>query len=180
MPGCVRTGPGCTSRIRRSSARCAAPPVAALALAEEIAELDTDIEALVKHIAPTLLDHVGVGPDTGSQLLVTAGDNPDRIRSEASFAALRGVSPPPASSGRTDRHRLNRSADRQANETLWRIIMVRLGHDARTTDHRARRSEQNLSKPEIIRCLKRYLVRELLPTIRAELAPRTHALDHAA
>ncbi|WP_420876877.1 transposase [Serinicoccus marinus] len=103
----------------------------------------------------------------------TAGDNPDRIRSEASFAALCGVSPLPASSGRTDRHRLNRGGDRHANEALWRIIMVRLGHDDRTKAYRARRSEQNLSKPEIIRCLKRYLVRELLPTIRAELAHDT-------
>ena len=152
--------------LRRTARRC-------LVLAEEIAEADADLDALVKHTAPGLLDHFGVGPDTASQLLITAGDNPDRIRSEASFAALCGVSPLPASSGRTDRHRLNRGGDRHANEALWRIIMVRLGHDDRTKAYRARRSEQNLSKPEIIRCLKRYLVRELLPTIRAELAHDT-------
>lgn len=165
--------------LRRTARRCQA-------LAEEIAEADADIEALVQRTAPKLLDHFGVGPDTAAQLLITAGDNPDRIRSEASFAALCGVSPLPASSGRTDRHRLNRGGDRHANETLWRIIMVRLGHDDRTKTYRARRSEQNLSTPEIIRCLKRYLVRELLPTIRAELARTTTApdpqtsLDHAA
>jgi transposase len=159
--------------LRRTALRC-------LALTEEIAELDTEIEALVKQVAPRLLDHFGVGPDTASQLLITAGDNPERIRSEASFAALCGVSPLPASSGRTDRHRLNRSGDRHANEALWRITMVRLGHDDRTKAYRARRSEQNLSKAEIIRCLKRYLVRELLPTIRTALEPHTHALPDAA
>jgi len=163
--------------LRRTARRC-------LVLAEEIAEADAEIEALVKHTAPRLLEHFGVGPDTASQLLITAGDNPDRIRSEASFAALCGVSPLPASSGRTDRHRLNRGGDRHANEALWRIIMVRLGHDDRTKAYVARRSQQNLSKPEIIRCLKRYLVRELLPTIRAELARTTHpdspTLDNVA
>lgn len=150
--------------LRRTARRC-------MALAEEIAEADAEIEALIKHAAPRLIEHYGVGPDTAAQLLITAGDNPERIRSEASFAALCGVSPLPASSGRTDRHRLNRGGDRQANEALWRITLVRLSHDPRTQAYMARRMEQNLSKPEIIRCLKRYLVRELLPTIRA-------ALDH--
>lgn len=155
-------------------------------LAAEIADLDAELEALVQRTAPQLLEHFGVGKDTAAQLLITAGDNPDRIRSEASFAALCGVSPLPASSGRTDRHRLNRGGDRHANEALWRIIMVRLSHDPRTKSYLARRSQQNLSKKEIIRCLKRYLVRELLPTIRAELARATadtappNALDAAA
>lgn len=152
-------------------------------LAEEIAELDTDIEALVTSAAPRLLDSFGVGPDTAAQLLITAGDNPERIRSEASFAALCGVSPIPASSGRTDRHRLNRGGDRQANEALWRITMVRLSQDPRTQAYLARRSQQGLSKREIIRCLKRYIVREVLPVIRAELLPTTdthNARDDAA
>jgi transposase len=159
--------------LRRTARRC-------LALAEEIADADAEIEALVKQVAPRLLEHYGVGPDTGAQLLITAGDNPNRIRSEASFAALCGVCPLPASSGRTDRHRLNRGGDRHANEALWRIIMVRLSHDPRTKAYMARRMKQNLSKPEIIRCLKRYLVRELLPTIRAALDPHPNELPNAA
>ena len=165
--------------LRRTARRCQH-------LAEEIAEADADIKALVVYTAPRLLDHFGVGPDTASQLLITAGDNPERIRSQASFAALCGVNPLPASSGRTDRHRLNRGGDRHANEALWRIIMVRLSHDPATQAYRDRRREQNLKNPEIIRCLKRYLVRELLPTIRAELARTTAiddpqpALEHAA
>lgn len=142
-----------------------------LVLREEIDELDADIEALLKQIAPALLDHFGVGPDTAAQLLITAGDNPERIRSEASFAALCGTSPLPASSGRTDRHRLNRGGDRRANEALWRIILVRLGRDPRTHAYLTRRQTQGLSKKETIRCLKRYLIRELLPTIRAALTP---------
>ncbi|MEO7268133.1 MAG: IS110 family transposase, partial [Knoellia sp.] len=81
-------------------------------LAAELAEIKADIASLVQHIAPELVEHYGVGPDTASQLLVTAGDNPDRLRSERSFAALCGVSPVKASSGRTDRHRLNRGGDR--------------------------------------------------------------------
>lgn len=162
--------------LRRTARRCQV-------LAEEIAELDTDIEALVTSAAPRLLDSFGVGPDTAAQLLITAGDNPERIRSEASFAALCGVSPIPASSGRTDRHRLNRGGDRQANEALWRITMVRLSQDPRTQAYLARRSQQGLSKREIIRCLKRYIVREVLPVIRAELLPTTdthNARDDAA
>lgn len=164
---------GVKMALRRTARRC-------LALAEEVAALDAEIEALVKHTAPTLLDHYCVGPDTAAQLLITAGDNPDRIRSEASFAALCGVSPLPASSGRTTRHRLNRGGDRHANEALWRIIMVRLSHDPRTQAYARRRSQENLSKREIIRCLKRYLVRELLPTITAELQPTPQPLPSAA
>nr|WP_306238748.1 MULTISPECIES: IS110 family transposase [unclassified Ornithinimicrobium] len=152
--------------LRRTARRCQV-------LAEEIAELNTDIEALVSSTAPRLLDAFGVGADTAAQLLITAGDNPERIRSEASFAALCGVSPIPASSGRTDRHRLNRGGDRLANEALWRIVMVRLSHDPKTKAYLARRSQQGLRKREIIRCLKRYIVRELLPIIRAELSPAT-------
>lgn len=159
--------------LRRLARRC-------LTLAEEINELDIEIEGLVKHTAPRLLEHYGVGPDTAAQLLITAGDNPDRIHSEASFAALCGVAPLPASSGRTHRHRLNRGGDRLANEALWRIIMVRLSHDPRTQAYADRRSQENLSKRDIMRCLKRYLVRELLPTIRTELQQNPQAPPSAA
>lgn len=103
-------------------------------------------------------------------MLITAGDNPDRLRSEAAFAALCGVSPLPASSGRTNRHRLNRRGDRAAYCALYTIVMVRMRYDQRTRDYVARRTEQGLTKREIMRCLKRYVARELLPLIRDALA----------
>jgi len=93
--------------------------------------------------------------------LVAAGDNPGRLRSESSFAHLCGVAPLPASSGKTQRHRLNRGGDRSANNALWRIVMVRMSHDPRTREYVDRRTKQGLSKPEIIRCLKRYVAREI-------------------
>lgn len=131
------------------------------ALSEEIAELDTDLAALVAAIHPGLLAVHGVGVDIAGQLLVTAGANHDRLRSEAAFAALCGVAPVPASSGRTQRHRLNRGGDRHANCALWRIVITRLRHDPRTRCYAARRSSEGLSKTEIIRCLKRYIAREI-------------------
>jgi transposase len=100
-------------------------------------------------------------------LLVTAGDNPDRLRSEASFAHLCGVSPIPASSGRIHRHRLNRGGDRSANQALWRIVMVRMSWDERTRAYAARRTSEGLSKREIIRCLKRYVAREVYEVLVA-------------
>ena len=102
-------------------------------------------------------------------LLVTAGDNPTRLRSEAALAALCGTSPLQASSGKTQRHRLNRGGDRQANNALWTIAMVRMRSDVRTRDYVAKRTSQGLSKKEIHRCLKRYIVRELYPLILADL-----------
>lgn len=154
----------------------------AVMLIEEVNAIKADLAALVAQIAPGLLAHVGVGPDTASQLLVTAGDNPDRLHSDAAFAALCGASPIPASSGRTDRHRLNRGGDRHGNEALWRIIITRLANDERTQAYMARRTAQGLTKPEVIRCLKRYLARELLPSIQDALnpIPSTHTLPDAA
>ena len=130
-------------------------------LSEEIAELDADLAALVAEIHPALLAVHGVGTDIAGQLLVTAGANHDRLRSEAAFAALCGVAPVPASSGRTRRHRLNRGGDRDANCALWRITISRLRHDPRTRAYAARRTTEGLSKTEIIRCLKRYIAREI-------------------
>ncbi|MFI5427051.1 transposase [Aeromicrobium sp. UC242_57] len=113
-----------------------------------------------------------------ASLLVSAGDNPDRLKSEASFAALCGVSPLPASSGRTDRHRLNRGGDRAANCALYTVTMVRMRYDERTRAYVQRRTTQGLTKPEIMRCLKRYIARELLPVIREALAqPAPHQQD---
>ena len=104
-------------------------------------------------------------------MLVTAGDNPDRLHTEAAFAALCGVNPLPASSGRTTgRHRLNRSGDRNANSALWRIVLARMAHDPRTRAYVTRRTTEGLSKREIMRCLKRYVAREIYPILITDLA----------
>ena len=139
------------------------------ALHEELRELDKQLSRLTKLAAPRLLARFGVGPQTAASLLVTAGDNPTRLRSEAALAALCGVSPITASSGKVSRHRLNRGGQRQANNALWTIAMVRMRGDARTRDYVARRTAEGLSKKEIHRCLKRYIVRELYPLILADL-----------
>lgn len=131
------------------------------ALTTEIADLDAIIEPLVAAINPALLDLNGVGPDVAGQLLVTAGQNTDRIHSEAAFAMLCGAAPIPASSGKTHRHRLNRGGDRQANAALYRIVLCRLRWDARTQTYMKRRTEEGLSKKDIIRCLKRLIAREI-------------------
>jgi transposase len=130
-------------------------------LSTEITELERLIEPLVQQINPALCALFGVGPDSAGQLLVTAGDNPDRLRSEAAFAMLCGVAPLPASSGATHRHRLNRGGDRQANAALYRIVCSRLRHDPTTRAYAARRATENMTKKEIIRCLKRYVAREI-------------------
>lgn len=152
--------------LRRLAQRCRH-------LDTEIAEADTDLKALIQQAAPALLDQFGVGTEVAGQLLVTAGDNPDRLHSDAAFAALCGTSPVPASSGRTDRHRLNRGGDRHANAALYTVVMVRLRYHQPTRDYAARRRAQGLTNKEIIRCLKRYAARELLPHIRHTLEPRT-------
>jgi transposase len=130
-------------------------------LSEEIAELDAGILSLIQAAAPRLLALHGAGPQVAGQLLATAGDNPDRLRSEASFAHLCGVAPIPASSGRTRRHRLSRGGDRAANNALYTIVLTRLRNDPRTQAYLNRRTAEGLSKPEIIRCLKRHVAREV-------------------
>lgn len=128
---------------------------------EEIAELDAQIAPLIHAAAPELLALFGVGPETAGALLVTAGDNPERMHSEAAFAHLAGVAPIPASSGRTHRHRLNRGGDRSANNALHTIVLVRMRYDERTRAYVQRRTHEGLSKKEIIRCLKRFVAREV-------------------
>lgn len=140
------------------------------ALHDELRELDKQLTRLTKLAAPRLLGRFGVGPHSAATLLVTAGDNPTRLRNESALAALCGVSPLEASSGKTSRHRLNRGGQRQANNALWTIAMVRMRSDARTREYVARRTGEGLSKKEIHRCLKRYIVRELYPLILADLA----------
>lgn len=130
-------------------------------LTAEIDALDEHLEHLVATVAPNLILLHGVGTDCAGQLLVTAGDNPDRLRNEAAFSHLCGASPIPASSGRVTRHRLNRAGDRQANAALYRIVITRLRWHAPTRAYVQRRTAQGLSKPEIIRCLKRYVAREI-------------------
>jgi transposase len=130
-------------------------------LQAELDQLDTQLQALVASVAPTLLALPGVGVETAGQLLVTAGDNPQRLGSEAAFAHLCGAAPIPASSGRTDRHRLNRGGDRRANNALWRIALVRMRCHPPTRAYVERRTKQGLSKLDILRCLKRYIAREI-------------------
>ena len=107
------------------------------------------------------MDVFGIGPDTAATLLITAGSNPERLRPEAAFAALCGVNPVPASSGRTNRHRLNRGGDCQANAALYRIVLVRLRYHEPTKEYMSRRTGEGMTKPEVIRCLKRYVVRRV-------------------
>ena len=131
------------------------------ALTAEIDELDTELLALCEQANPALLGACGVGAETAAALLTAAGDNPERMRSEAAFAALCGASPIEASSGPRTRHRLNRGANRQANKALWRIAMVRLRVHQQSIDYAARRHAQGSTRRETIRCLKRHIAREI-------------------
>jgi len=140
-------------------------------LNDEIANLEEPIERLVRELNPKLLDQIGIGVEIAGQLLVTAGDNPERLRSEAGFAMLCGVARLPASSGITQRHRLNRGGDRQANRALHMAAVSRLRLCPRTRAYATRRKAEGLSKREIIRCLKRYIAREAYHLITAETGP---------
>jgi transposase len=115
--------------------------------------------------------------ETAAQPLSTCGDNPDHLYSEAAFASLCGVSPVPASSGKTTRHRLNRGGDPQANQALYIIAVSRMAHDARTRAYVQRRTGTGLSKKEIIRCLKRYIARELYKVLTSPKTQTTQAKD---
>lgn len=139
------------------------------ALDEEIAQLDRQLEPMVRQAAPRTVGLFGVGIAHTSQMLVTAGQNINRIRSEGAFAHLCGADPIPASSGKTVRHRLNPGGDRDANSTLHMIAVVRLRHCERTRAYATRRLEEGLSKREVIRCLKRYIAREIYKSLRADL-----------
>ncbi len=133
----------------------------AITLQEEIDEIDAILKPLVIETAPRLVGALGVGTDAASALLVTAGDNPERLRDEAAFAHLCGASPIEASSGKNERHRLNRSGDRQANSALWHVVITRIVYDPRTTEYIDRRTKEGLTKKEAVRCLKRYVAREV-------------------
>ena len=133
----------------------------AITLGEEISDIDALLKPLVKETAPQLVGALGIGTDAASALLVSAGDNPQRLRNEAAFAHLCGVSPIEASSGKNQRHRLNRSGDRQANSALWHIVLTRMVYDPRTTEYIDRRTKEGLTKKEAMQCLKRYVAREV-------------------
>jgi transposase len=130
-------------------------------LSAEIAELEAHLGRLVEQVAPELVSLPGIGTDSAATLLIVAGDNPQRLGSEASFANLCGVAPVEASSGKVVRHRLNRGGNREANRALYMICLARMRRDRRTQEYVARRTAEGKSKREIIRCLKRYLAREV-------------------
>jgi transposase len=130
-------------------------------LDEQLGDLDQFLAPLASSTAPALLELVGVGPLTAATLLVVAGDNPERLRSEAAWAHLCGVAPLEASSGKVVRHRLDPGGNRQANSALWRIVMVRLKCDPETQAYMERRSKEGRSKREVVRSLKRYVAREV-------------------
>lgn len=134
-------------------------------LIEEADEAEAELAVLVEDTAPALYRAHGLGPISAAQLLVTAGENPERIKSKAAFAALTGVSPIPASSGKTTRHRLNRGGDRQANSAIHRIALVRMSNDPRTRDYIAKKRGQSKSTPEAMRSLKRYIANEVFTLI---------------
>ena len=155
--------PDCATDATEAAAKLALRTLARRhrALSAEIDELDAELLRLCEQANPALLGARGVGAEVASALLVAAGDNPERMRSEASFAALRGTSPIEASSGATVRHRLNRSGNRQANNALWRIAMIRLRIDERTIAYADRRRSEGKTRRETLRCLKRYIAREI-------------------
>jgi len=135
-------------------------------LTEEAQTLGTELDRLTELAAPKLRARYGVGPDVAAALLIAAGDNPERLRSEAAFSMLCGSSPVEASSGKVTRHRLNRAGDRQANAALYRVVLVRLRWHEPTKAYLARRVAEGKSKKEAIRCLKRYVAREVFRVLQ--------------
>jgi transposase len=133
----------------------------------EIEDLQAQIHRVVEAHRPQLLKGYGLGPDTAATLLITVGDNPDRLRSEASFASLCGVCPVEASSGNTSRRRLSRGGDRRANAAIYRIALSRMRWDPSTRAYVQRRIAEGKTKREALRCLKRYIARELYPLLQA-------------
>ncbi|MFT4299271.1 MAG: IS110 family transposase [Aeromicrobium sp.] len=135
----------------------------------EISDLDTHIDKLTAEHAPTLRSLKQVGPHTTAQLLITAGGLDNRIGSEAALARLTGIAPIPVSSGKTHRHRLHRGGDRQANRAIHMIAVGRLRSDPKTRTYAQRRTQDGLSKQDTIRCLKRYICREIYQALKTDL-----------
>jgi transposase len=167
------------ARLRPDLANLAEPAQAAKVALRSIAlrvqhfdietrSLRKQLDQLTQTAAPATSAVFGLGPDTVSALLLTIGDNPDRLRSEAAFAHLCGAAPIPASSGKTNRHRLHRGGDRAGNSALHIAAVVRLRYDPRSRAYADRQTTEGLSMPEIIRCQKRYLAREIFRALRAD------------
>jgi transposase len=152
-----------------------------LELDAEIKELTRQLDQLVEATAPRLVARRGIGTHTAATLLITAGDNPERLRSEASFAALTGTSPLEASSGPRVRHRLNRGGDRDANAALHMIAVNRLanGHEP-TRAYVRKRTGSDKADLDTLRRIKRYIAREVYPLLRNEITPRPQAEPRAA
>lgn len=163
----LRTGPAQSTEHRATvtAIRCAARR--ALALEAEAADLESQIELLVREVAGWLLAERGIGPISAAQILV-AFSHQGRFRSDAAFASLGGAAPIPASSGQTIRYRLNRGGDRRLNRALHTIVLSRLGHDPQTRAYAARRAAEGRTPREIRRCLKRYLARQLYRRLEAD------------
>ena len=170
-PGDVSTPTAATKLALRSIARRHNQ------LTLEIKTINVELARLTAETAPALVAAFCIGTDIAATLLITAGDNPQRLKSESAFAALCGVNPIPASSGKTNRHRLNRGGDRRANSALHRVVIVRLRHETRTREYMVRRRKEGMTKKEVIRCLKRYVAREVF-TILKQLGRQQ--LAHAA
>lgn len=178
---CARSRPGeLTGPTAATKAALRSLAVRHEALEAEVKFLDGQIEPLIAIAAPELIAVFGVGPDSAGALLVAAGDNPDRLVSEAAFSMLCGSSPVEASSGKTVRHRLNRGGDRQANAALYRIVIVRLRHHEATRAYVQRRTTEGKSKAEIIRCLKRYVAREIYSVLNLMASQTTAPVDAVA
>ncbi|TLS46136.1 IS110 family transposase [Streptomyces montanus] len=141
-------------------------------LSEQITTLKKQITLMIRALNPNLLKVFGVGPDSAAALLIAAGENHDRLTSEASFAALCGVSPVEHSSGKSRHRRLNRGGNRQGNAALYRIVLTRLRREERTRHYLERRTMEGKTKREVIRCLKRYVAREIYHCILATPLPQ--------
>ena len=139
-------------------------------LTEEARLVERRLRALTTTTAPRTTALFGVGVEVAAQLLITAGDNPERLRSEAAFAHLCAAARIPASLGRTDRHRLNRGGDRAANNALYMTVVTRMRYHEPTRAYVARRTKEGLSKSDIIRCLKRYVARDVYSAVRNDFA----------
>ena len=171
LPGMIRWWVSYASRARRTgdlvnpseSVKHALRSLATrwLMLSTEIGAHDEALDTITLAAAPSLREAFGIGPDSAAEMMIVAGDNPQRVRSEAAFAKLCGTCPIPASSGVTNRHRLFRGGHRQANAALYRIVIVRMRWHQPTIDYVTRRSAQGLSKKDIIRCLKRFVACEI-------------------
>lgn len=150
-----------------------------LSLSAEIGDHDEALDTITLAAAPTLREAFGIGPDSAAEMMIVAGDNPERVRSEAAFAKLCGACPIPASSGVTNRHRLFRGGHRQANAALYRIVIVRMRWHQPTIDYVTRRTAEGLSKKDIIRCLKRFVAREIYNALIDDHRARTGLAEAA-